>query len=128
MKPSRIIAVDHVCIEVPPGLEDALRWFYVDVCGLEEITSESMGEDSLRFRSEGLEIRVRALPNPWIEPMRRRLSIAVDSLNYSMTLLEERWVPFSKITGFTYTDRRIQTTDPAGHAIEIRQYWPEAPV
>ena len=120
MRPSRILAVDHVLIESPQGLDDDLRWFYTEVAKLDELPVENAAGALLRFRSERIELRVQLLAAPRIDPVAVRASIAVRSLEEACELLGRRRVDYEPITGLAFTDRRIQTVDPAGNRILLR--------
>ncbi len=125
MKPSRLVAIDHILIQAALGKEDVIRWFYLDVCKLEEVAN---GHGQLVFRSARLELRVQLVEETKVDPVRRRFTVNVPSLNEAMELLSEREVSFVRLSGFTYTDRRIGTNDPAGNRVELKQEWPEAPL
>lgn len=127
MKRSRIVAVEDVTIEVPNGLDAEILRFYVEIGRLDPVFSEG-NSDLTGFRSAMLELRLRRVENPAIDPVRRRLTLLVPSIRQAIEKLDESgesWVP---ISGFSFTDRRIATYDPAGHRIELKQEWPEAPL
>lgn len=128
MQDSRILAVDHVHLEVPPGLTEKLVWFYGEVGGLE--LRPRYGEDvfALRFRSGPLEMRFREVANPEIDGVEVRVIILVDSLPATRELLDEAGVEYERISPTLQTDRRLSLVDPAGHRVEFKQYWPFAPL
>ena len=138
MRESRIVAVDHVNLEAPLGVEELVRWFYADLCGLDPVGKSSVGEADeggdpdggagegieLRFRSEQLEVRIRIRRRPRIESVACRLTIRVEDLHETREQLEERRIPYEALTGVTYSDRRIAVLDPAGNRIELKHGWP----
>ncbi len=130
---SRIVAIDHVHMEAPLGIEDALRWFYEEVAELNPvpqglIPSGPSGEVRLLFRSYPLEVRFNLVEQPRIEPVDCRLTIRVSSLQDACQKLDDEGVRFQELSGMTWTDRRIGTHDPAGNRVELRQHWPYAPL
>ncbi len=128
MQPSRIQAVDHVNIEAPFGLDDDLRWFYLEVGGLEEVACEEADGPGLRFKSARLEVRIHVKADPKIASAARRITLAVPSLAETRERLEARSVPVERFPGLAFTDRRIGVDDPAGNRVEFKQEWPFAPL
>ncbi len=124
MKASRIQAVDHVNLEAPPRLEDKLVWFYTEVGRLDRVVDEREEPSRLCFGSAGLELRIRIVDTPRIDPLPRRLTLAVPSLAQAAELLEERRVRYVRLSGLWFTDSRLATLDPAGHRVELKQEWP----
>ena len=92
MKPSRLTAIEHVEIEAPLGIEPALRWFFGEVCGLEEITGTYPSGVQLLFRSARLELRIRCVDRPQVDSVNRRMTIAVSSLREAAERLDEQGV------------------------------------
>ncbi len=121
MQPSRIQTIDNVNIEAPFGLEEDLRWFYGELAGLEETPASQLDASGLCFKSEHLELRIRFAAEPKIEAVACRVTLAVADLEEAMELLEARFAPFTRISGFTWSDRRLQTLDPAGNRIELKK-------
>ena len=127
MKPSRIQAVAHVNIEAPFGLDEDLRWFYGEVAQLDELPCSQVEPAWLCFKSEQIELRVHLLERPCIEAVACRVTLAVPSLGEVADRLEERSVPFERLSGLSPTDRRLQTHDPAGNRVEFKQEWRMGP-
>lgn len=123
MQHSRIQAVDHVTLEGRPGDEAALQWFYGEVAKLDPVPGDGRPQTMLCFRSCRLELRVRIVEEPDIDPIASRAVIAVPSLEEAVEQLEERKVPYERLTGLAYTDRRIAVRDVAGNRIELKQEW-----
>jgi len=128
MKPSRIHAVDHVHLEAPPGIEEALKWFYGELGTLDEVPWDGAPETGLCFKSARIELRIRITNRPTIDEVKRRVTLLVPSLSVAKEQLSERAVGFIEVTGMVGTDRRVQTLDPAGNRVELKQEWPFAPI
>lgn len=128
MQDSRILAVDHLHLEVAPGLTDRLIWFYNEISGLELRPRREGDVFALRFRSGQLEIRMSEVEAPAIDGVEVRVTILVDSLQATRELLEEARVTFDRVSATVQTDRRLSLLDPAGHRVELKQYWPFAPL
>ena len=124
----RLHKVDHVELEAPPGLEEELQWFYAEVSKLEALSSDHTEAPQLCFRAAQVELRVRLVERPRIDPIKCRVTLLVPSIAEVAELLDERSVQYQKLTGFMYTDRRILTSDPAGNRVELKQEWPFAPM
>ena len=124
MEQSRIQAVDHVNIGSPFGLDDELRWFYGEVAELVEVLCDGFDPPRLCFKSGQIEIRVHLLDRPCIDPVGPRLTISVPSLTVTTEKLDERSLRYQRLTGTMYTDRRVETLDPAGNRVALKQGWP----
>lgn len=132
VKPSRIQAVDHVNLQASRGIEEALRWFYGEIAELDDIT-EADGDAAddtaiLRFRSERIEVRIRIVERPVIDPVRYRVTIGVPNLDETTDRLLESGAEIERISGLMWSDRQIATLDPAGHRIILKQYWETGPL
>ncbi len=135
MRSSRIRAVDHIVREAAIGLAEALRWFYVEVAGLEEIDLDAVSEAEsnggpsvLRFRTNQQEVKIRLVANPVVESSGFPIVIAVPSLKEAADFLEERSVAFETLSGTSWPDRRLATNDPAGNRVELKREWPYDPL
>jgi len=125
VKPSRIQAIDHVHLEAPPGISQALTWFYAEVAELDFLGGDAAGATRLCFRSERIELRIRITADPWIDSIGCRAVIQVPSLEATVKRLEEGKVSYERLTGIAWTDRRVGVLDPAGNRIELKQEWPQ---
>ena len=125
MKSSRIQAIDHIHIESGLGSEDELRWFYGEVCGLAETAGVVGPTHLMHFRSAMIELHVRLVERPDVDPMIERVSLAVTSLAAAREMLEERKRAYEFVQGLGYTDRRVVVHDPGGNRVALKQYWPE---
>lgn len=135
MRPSKIRAVDRVVRDAAIGLAEALRWFYVEVAGLDEIDPDpdraaesGAAEATLHFRAARQEIQIRLVPNPVIESAGFPIVIAVASLDEASELLSGRSVACETISGISWPDRRLATNDPAGNRVEFKREWPYDPL
>ena len=132
MRPSQIVAVDHVELEGSPAAESDLLWLYAEMVGLARMESWPAGEGDdpegfgprLRFRSGNIELRYHLRPDPETESVACRLTVAVPSLAFLESVLQERSWEYQRIRGLGHTDRRLSMLDPAGNRIEIKQDWP----
>lgn len=128
MEQSRIQAIANVELKARPEIADELRWFYSQVALLEEAPPSQDGRPQVCFRSAQILVRICLVAEPKVDPMIRRLTIAVPSLGEAAAQLDERKVPYRRLTGLLFTDRRLETRDPAGYFVEFRRAWPDAPV
>jgi hypothetical protein len=120
--------IDHVELEAPQDLREETRWFYREVSKLEELFADHIEAPQLCFRAAQVELRIRLVEHPRIEPIKCRMTLLVPSLAEALEVLEEKAFHYEKLTGFMYTDRRIVTNDPAGNRVELKQEWPFAPL
>lgn len=127
MEQSRIQAVDRVNLEAPIGPKEDYQWFYGEVAQLEEVACEEAGPSQVCFKSGQIELRIHFVSTPHIDPLPLRVTIAVPSLSEAIERLEERRVPFTRLTGIMLSDRRLQTHDPAGNRVELKQLSREGP-
>lgn len=128
MKPSRIQAVDHVNLQAPRGIEEALRWFYGEIVELDDLTETNDDAAIFRFRSERIEVRIRLVEQPAIDPVRYRVTIGVPNLDETADRLLESGVEIERISGLMWSDRQIATFDPAGHRVILKQHWETGPL
>ncbi len=123
MLDSRIVAVDHVNLEASPGAGEAMRWFYGEVCQLDEVETDG-SEARLLYKSARIELRVAFVDQPSVESVDCRVAILVPEMAEATDLLDERRVDYDTLSGLDWTDRRVSLLDPAGNRVELRQYWP----
>jgi catechol 2,3-dioxygenase-like lactoylglutathione lyase family enzyme len=125
----RLVAVNHVELEAPPDLADAMTWFYGDLLQLAQIrTNDESTTNVLRFRSDRLELRVTLTDDPKIESVDRRACVEVPSIEDVAAILEDRKYEFSWHRGLQLTDRSLELLDPAGNRVEVRRHWPQRTV
>jgi hypothetical protein len=123
MRPSLIVAVDHVDMEGPPGAEADLVWLYRDVVGLQNLAWAETSA-GLRFRSGNIELRYHLLSAPATESVACRLTVEVPSVIEVARQFEDRSWSFQWLRGLSRTDRRLSFLDPGGNRVEIKQHWP----
>ena len=123
MRRPRIQAVDRVSIEAPAHCREALRAFYGELIGLEELDTDAP-EAGLRFGTRRLDLTIRFVDSPDVDALSPRLVIGVALLNRLESELNERSIEFHRRRGLSWTDRRLVLLDPAGHRIELKQEWP----
>ena len=128
MKPSRIQAIDHVNLEASPACADNLRWFYTAVGALEEAPAPVPDGADVAFRSARIELRIKLVRDPRVDPARRRLTLAIPTLEDAANLLEERSYRYTWEHALEWSGRRIRLHDPAGHLVELKQEWPFGPL
>jgi catechol 2,3-dioxygenase-like lactoylglutathione lyase family enzyme len=113
-----ILGIDHIQIEVPEGVEDACRDFYVGVLGLEEIDRlreaagrsflwVRLGDQQIHFRC-GADFRPAALAHPGflvsdIDGLATRLTAA----GYEVTRAD------------SVAEGRFHVRDPFGNRLEF---------
>lgn len=122
MRPSQIIAIDAVEMEARPEARERLIWFYGEVVGLLFVEDPS-DPDLLRFGSHRLELRVRLRDRPRSDEVRRRALVSVRSLDDTAGVLEKEGIALQRLSGLTWTDRRISLVDPGGNRVELKQEW-----
>ncbi len=59
--------------------------------------------------------------DPTIDPMRRRATVVVPSLDEIAARLEEHEWPFERCRGLGAGDECLVVVDPAGHRLEVRE-------
>jgi extradiol dioxygenase family protein len=119
--PPRIHAISNVRLEAKPGLEPEIRFFYVELLGMQHIEGEV---GTVCFETERLEIRIAITPDAQPSPMRRRLILEIPSLDRMQERLEELKIPYERCWGMRFTDQRIFVLDPADNRIELKQNFP----
>ena len=128
MHQSRIQAVDHVVREAPIGLGEALRWFYGCVGCLDEIPPHSTSRPVVLFRSARIELRVYLVDNPQVDSAGFPVVLAVESLEETAELLDERSVQYERITATHWGDVRLETSDPGGNRVDFVRHTPVGPL
>ncbi len=126
MRESRIVAVDHVHLEAPSGLEESMRWFYGDLADLQAIQEEHDYRASMGFKSERIKLWLHFLDQPNIDSVPIRVTILIKWLDALIEELEIRQREYQPVSSLSITGREISTLDPAGNRVVFRQYWPFA--
>ena len=123
MRRPRIQAVDRVTLEATADCREALRAFYGEMIGLNEMKSDPP-ESGLRFGTRRLDLSIRFVESPDVDGLSPRLVIGVALLGRVESELHERSIEFHRRRGLSWTDQRLVLLDPAGHRIELKQEWP----
>ncbi len=124
MKRSRLQAIEHIHVEAPAEAEERMIWFYTEVGGLDQHEPEPAADAQLCFKSARLLLFLRFVEDPHVDPVARRLTLRVPSLEEAAELLDEHKVAYQHVAGVSYTDQFLVVYDPAGHRIELRKEWP----
>jgi len=127
MNESHIEAVNEVRLEAPQAQAQALRWFYTDLAGLEDVTPDDPDPGELCFRSGRIDLTLALTESPTIEDITYRVTIGVPSLESVLALLDEHAMPCETFHGVTWADQRLGVQDPAGNRVWLKQAWPEVP-
>ncbi len=123
---TRVVAVDRVSRCVSPAVRGALFWFYGELLGLPEVVQEGNGDaadEELRFRSESIELRF-VVGEPSAPDPGGKVTLDVNSLEEAARRFDEHGVAYERTHGFSLTEERIRTRDPAHHAVILQQTWP----
>lgn len=121
---SRIVAVDHVHLEASPEACENLRWFYGELTGLTDLQPKEWQGELLRFKSERIELRIRLTQMPRLEQIAHAATILVVSLDETCALLDDRRLPFDRLSSVAFSDRRISLLDPGGNRVALKQFHP----
>lgn len=124
MTPARVQAVNHVHLDVPPGAAEAMRAFYVDLLGMPLLDRRDAPDVELCFGANRLQMRLVVRERPDVRPNRRRLTLAIESLDEQVKSFDEAGVRHKRYRGIWFTESRLLVHDPVGHLLELRQAWP----
>jgi len=120
MRPSQIYALERIMLEAAPADADELVRFYRDVIELDLV---EQAPDHLCFRSAQISLMIVLRGTPTVEPTRRRATLSVRSLSAAAERLEQEHLAFTRVSGLSWTDRRLSLLDPAGNRVELKQEW-----
>ncbi|RME39215.1 MAG: hypothetical protein D6788_05915 [Planctomycetota bacterium] len=123
MDDRRILAVEDIELKARAGLTDRFRWFYGEICRLEEVPGRADRRVQVCFRSGPVELRILTAPDPRPDPIPCRATILVPSLVEAAAQLDEAKTPYEWIRGLSFTDRRLEVLDPGGYRIALRTWW-----
>lgn len=116
-----IQAVREVRIEVDHDRLADIERFYCGIFALKPWPAnwQTPGGWGVGPPLRGLRFEWRHPPN--IDPLRRRLTLLVNSLDLLAVRLEEAEWAFSRARGLLLTDDVIELLDPVGHLVHVRQ-------
>lgn len=118
----RVEAIEHVVIDVRVGSDAALSRFYGELLGLTPLAAAPPAV--LAFGTHRVHLRLVPTEQPLIDPHRRRCCLEVPSLEACRRRLFGAKVRHTLTHGMSLTQRRLFVSDPTGHLLELRQYWP----
>lgn len=103
-----------------------MHWFYGEFLGLQPVGGPPLASEAvpvLRYRSERFELRIAVVDQPAVNPVPRRLTVEVPSLEQAAAILDERKYAYDWLQGLSFTDRAIVLLDPAEHRVMLRRSW-----
>ena len=113
-------------VRVPVPLEQlaAVRHFYTRLVGLRPWPPGSQIPGGWGVGDPQCGVYFQFRHEPAVDPVRRRLTLVVDSLDQLENRLYDAAWPFERARGLGVTDRCVLVTDPIGHRVELRQRQP----
>lgn len=114
-----LVAVDHVQLAAPPGSEDLLRAFYVDVLGMTEIPKPPLlaARGGCWFRAGAVELHL-GIEEDFRPARKAHPGLRVTDITACAARLEARGAPVrwdSAVPG----RRRFHSSDPVGNRLEF---------
>jgi hypothetical protein len=117
--PVRLIAVEHVRMLAPRGLDEKLDSFYVGLLGFDRYCGPEAGEGEQVFRAENFLLRFRLVDPPLIHDTLRPQGIEVNDLAELEKKFMEAELEYTRERGITPGRETLLLLDPAGNWIEI---------
>jgi len=112
--PVKLIAIDDVLLLAPPGIEDKLDAFYVDLLQFQRIQA------LLAFQAENFALRFDIQPDlPVIHESLRPQGVEVQSLLDAQRKLIDLEIEYIRQRGLTPGSESLLVRDPAGNWIEL---------
>ena len=110
-------------MHVPVPLERlaAVRHFYTRLVGLRPWPAECQIPGGWGAGDPRCGVYFQFRHEPTVDPVRRRLTLVVDSLDGLESRLRGAEWPFERVRGLGVTDRCVLANDPVGHRVELRQ-------
>ena len=120
-QPAAVECVREVRVGVPRERVNNLVVFYTELLGLLLWPArwQIPGGVGLGSPIAGLYLQFRH--DPVVDPVRRRFTLVVESLDELEKRLLELEYRYRRYQGFGWTDQYMLLHDPVGHLIEIRQ-------
>jgi hypothetical protein len=111
-------------LEIPVEQAERVCRFYLDLIGLAAGVARQHLPGGVLLGPSKKRLLLEFRHDPEVDPVRRRLTFCVVSLeSLAARLLGQDW-PFSRERGLGCGDERLLLRDPVGHRIEIRQVRP----
>ncbi|MFH1748823.1 MAG: hypothetical protein ABIG44_17455 [Planctomycetota bacterium] len=113
--------VRELHVEIPYELQARVMHFYCQLLGLPPWPPRDQipGGRGVGNPRAGLYFQYRH--DPYVDPMRRRLTLVVPSLATLEKRLSEYGWSYARHRGLGLTDEWLLLSDPVGHLLEIRQ-------
>ncbi|MEY9841831.1 VOC family protein [Streptacidiphilus sp. EB103A] len=116
-----IIAIDHVQLAAPPGSEDALRRYYADILGLEEIPKPPVlaarGGCWLRTPGGGVQLHL-GVETPFVPARKAHPALRVQGIHAYAEHIAAHGAPVTWDTDLP-GHHRFYSSDPVGNRIEF---------
>ena len=116
-----IQCIHEVRLQIPSERVDEVVRFYGELMDLAPWPSDLQIPGGLGLGDPQCGLYLQYRHDPRVEPMRRRFTLVVPSLDELEKRLSEQPWPFARYRGLGLTDEWIFVTDPIGHLIELRQ-------
>ncbi len=112
--PVRLVAIDDVLLLSPPGIEDKLDAFYIDLLQFQRL------ESALAYQSENFVLRFDVQPDrPVLHESLRAQGIEVQSLLDAQRKLNDLEIEYIPQRGLTLGSESLLLLDPAGNWLEL---------
>lgn len=117
-------SIREVRLGFAPERRATIEYFYTQVLGFELWPAERQIPGGFGAGDVRRGILLQFRHDPPIEPMRRRCTLAVPSLDAVEARLKEHEQSYTRTRGFGLSDDALTLTDPTGHRLELRQLRP----
>jgi len=117
--PVRLLAVEHVRMLAPRGVEEKLDAFYVGLLGFDRYCGDESPEGELAFRAENFLLRFHFVDPPLIHDTLRPQGIEVNDLLELEKKFMAAELEYTRERGITPGRETLLLLDPAGNWIEI---------
>ena len=119
--PVRLVAVEHVRMLAPRGVEERLDAFYVGFLGFERYCGEEVKDGELGFRADNFLLRFRFVDPPVVHESLRPQGIEVMDLAELEKRFIEAELEYTRERGTTPGRETLLLLDPAGNWVEIAE-------
>lgn len=118
---AEVLALTETLLPAAWELQPQLLRFYGELIGLPRRPPEEELPGGIAFGRARSGVFLQYRHDPEVEPMRRRLTIMVQSLREVIERLTEHEWPFEAFHGLSESERWLTTADPNGHLLELRE-------